>query len=252
MCLEMRIKTGIDGFDELLEGGFLPGRQYLVSGSPGSGKTTFGVQFVSADGLAGEPCAYVVLSESVETIIEDSSRYNLRIEELMKAKKLFFLDIGPTTNYGELDELSTLILPGQEHESPEIAAPTPYSVFKNVETLVKLYHIKRLVIDSLTAIKFTSKQPAQEERYISRFIRNLKNLDCTTLLLSELTNPDAYTIEQFASHGVIFLHNFMDNRTGQMVRAIQIIKMRGTKHDCEMRRIEFTNNGLKVLGLLKK
>jgi len=46
----MRIKSGIEGFDVLVEGGFLQGRQYLVSGSPGSGKTTFGVQFLTAGG----------------------------------------------------------------------------------------------------------------------------------------------------------------------------------------------------------
>ncbi len=247
----MRVKTGIEGFDELVEGGLIQGRQYLVSGSPGSGKTTFGVQFVAT---GGEPGAYVVLSESVETIVQDMSRYNLHIEELIKKKKLFFLDIGPTIKYGEYDEISSLITPDYDQQKVEpagIAAPSPHSVFKNVETLVKLYHIKRLVIDSLTAIKFESKQPSQEERHISRFIRNLKDLDCTTILLSELTKPDAYTIEQFASHGVIFLHNFMDKQ-GQMVRAVQIIKMRGTKHDCEMHRIEFTNNGLKVSGQLKK
>ena len=251
----MRTKTGIEGFDELIEGGLLQGRQYLVSGSPGSGKTTFGVQFVANGGLNGEPGAYVVLSESVETIIEDMSRYNLHILELIERKRLFFLDIGPTIKYGELDEISMSIMPNseqQEMQSSEISAPTPYSVFKNVETLVKLYHIKRLVIDSLTAIKFTSQNQAQEEKYISRFIRNLKNLDCTTILLSELTKPDAYTIEQFASHGVIFLHNFMDNQQGKMIRAIQIMKMRGTKHDCEMRSIEFTGNGLKVMGPLKR
>ena len=68
---------------------------------------------------------------------------------------------------------------------------------------VKHFGIKRLVIDSFSAIMFTSQGQASEERSIARFIRNLKNLGCTTILLSEFTKPDAYTIEQFASHGVI-------------------------------------------------
>jgi len=70
-------------------------------------------------------------------------------------------------------------------------------------------------------------------------------LGCTTILLSELTKPDAYTIEQFASHGVIFLHNFMD-KGWKYGPCLQIIKMRGYKHDCEMRAIEFMDKGLKV------
>ena len=246
----MRIKTGIEGFDALLEGGLLQGRQYLLSGSPGSGKTTFGVQFLAAGAMEGEAGAYIAISESIGTIIEDMSRYSLHVDELIAKKKLFFLDIGPTTNYGDFDENSTLITPTydqQATESPANAPPTPHTVFKNVETLVKQYAIKRLVIDSLSAIRFTTQHPALEERSVGRFIRNLKNLGCTTLLLSELLKPDAYTIEQFASHGVIFLHNYMDKQ-GNMKRALQIIKMRGTKHDCELREIEFTDKGLEVLN----
>jgi KaiC/GvpD/RAD55 family RecA-like ATPase len=252
----MRIKTGIEGFDELVEGGLLQGRQYLLSGSPGSGKTTFGVQFLVTGAMEGEAGAYIAISESIGTIIEDMSRYNLHIEELIKKNKLFFLDIGPTKDYGQYDEVSTLITTSYEQttvstESPENAPPTPYTVFKNVETLVKQYSIKRLVIDSLSAIRFTSQHPALEERSVGRFIRNLKNLGCTTLLLSELLKPDAYTIEQFASHGVIFLHNYMDKQ-GNMTRALQIIKLRGTKHNCDMHVAEFTDKGLKVAKSLKK
>jgi len=250
----MRIKTGIEGFDALIEGGLIQGRQYLISGSPGSGKTTFGVQFLATGAMDGESGAYVALSESIGTIIEDMSRYKLNIENLIKKKKLFFLDIGPTMDYGEYDEISTFITPNydqQATDSPENSPPTPYSVFKKVETLVKQYGIKRLVIDSLSAIRFTAQEPAKEERSISRFIRNLKNLGCTTLLLSELTRPDAYTIEQFASHGVVFLHNFMDKQ-GRMVRSLQIIKMRGTKHECDMHNIEFTDRGLRVQEKLKR
>ena len=250
----MRIKSGIEGFDTLVEGGFLQGRQYLLSGTPGSGKSTFGVQFLATGALLGETGAYFALSESMGTFIEDMSRFTLHIEDLVNKKKLFFIDLGPTINYGEYDEMSSLITPdcvGQSGDSLVNQPPTPFSVFKEVQTQVKQFGIKRLVIDSLSSIRFASKDTASEERSISRFIRNLKTLGCTTILLSELTNPDAYTIEQFASHGVIFLHNFMDKQGG-MVRSLQIIKMRGTKHDCEMRVIEFSDKGIKVGKLLMK
>ncbi|MCX9085814.1 MAG: AAA family ATPase [Candidatus Methanoperedens sp.] len=249
----MRIKTGIEGLDSIIEGGLLQGRQYLISGSPGSGKTTLGMQFLVEGAKEGEAGAYIALAESIDTIKQDMLRYAMNVDELEKKKKLFFIDLGPTINYGEYDEISSLITPEFQQsssETPANAPPTPFSVFKEVEIQVKTYGIKRLVIDSLSAIRFTSLNPASEERSISRFIRNLKNLGCTTILLSELTKPDAYTIEQFASHGVIFLHNYMD-KTGNMVRALQIIKMRGTKHDCDMRGIEFTYKGLKVLIPIK-
>jgi KaiC/GvpD/RAD55 family RecA-like ATPase len=249
----MRIKTGIEGFDALIEGGLLQGRQYLISGSPGSGKTTFGVQFLAVGALEGEAGAYITLAGSIETIRQDMLRYAIHTDDLEKKKKLFFIDLIPSANYGEYDGTSNLITPDYQQQSGDSTAnapPTPFFVFKEVETRVKNLGLKRLVIDSLSAIRFTSQNPASEERSIGRFIRNLKNLGCTTILLCELTKPDAYTIEQFASHGVIFLHNFMDKQ-GNMVRALQIIKMRGTKHDCDMRGIEFTEKGLKVSKLIK-
>jgi len=244
----MRVKTGIDGFDELTEGGLIQGRQYLVSGSPGSGKTTFGVQFITAGALVGETGAYIALTESIDTIVEDMSRYNFHVNDLIEKKKLFFLDIGPNNNYREYNLSSRVITPGYTEQvpaSPKTAPPSPQSVFKSIETLVKHTGAKRLVIDSLSAIRFTTQDPAQEERSISKFIRNMKTLNCTAILLSELIKPDAYTIEQFASHGVIFLHNFMDKQD-HMRRALQIIKMRGTKHDCDMHNLEFTPKGIRI------
>ena len=84
---------------------------------------------------------------------------------------------------------------------------------------------------------------------MTRFIRNLKKLGCTTILIGELTDPTAYSTEQFAAHGVIFMHNFLYDKN--MTRAIQIIKMRGTKHDCNMRTVQFTDRGLKIEGYLE-
>lgn len=249
----MRLRSGIEGFDTLVEGGFLQGRQYLLSGSPGSGKTTFGVQFLSQGAKEGEIGAYIALSETM-TIVEDMSRFNLHVGTLVKNKRLFFIDLGPSINYGEYDEISTLINPEMDPQlspNPANEPHTPYSVFKEVEKQVKQFGVKRLVIDSLSSIRFTSQDPASEERSVGRFIRNLKTLGCTTILLSELTRPDAYTIEQFASHGVILLYNFMDKH-GTMIRALQIIKMRGTKHDCEMRSLEFSDKGLIVGRQLQK
>ena len=83
----MRIKSGIEGFDTLVEGGLLQGRQYLLSGTPGSGKSTFGVQFLAAGALLGEIGAYVALSENIGTLVEDMSRYNPQIDDMIKKKK---------------------------------------------------------------------------------------------------------------------------------------------------------------------
>ncbi len=248
-----RDPTGILGFDELIEGGLIPNRVYLVSGPPGSGKTTFGVQFLSYGALRGQKGIYVTLSETPKTIIEDASRYNFKVPQLLKTKKLMFLDLGPEMEYGYVDELHSLISPtspeGGEDVAPELDAPKPAEIFKKIKSYVDANNVRRLVIDSINAIRFTSYPQARAEKEINRFIRNLKKLGCTTLLLSEMMDMDTYPPEQFASHGVFLLHNFLLG--GEMTRAIQIIKMRGTKHDCNMRRLTFTPDGIRVLDVLK-
>jgi len=246
----MRIPTGIGGFDELVQGGLLSERVYLISGPPGSGKTTFGVQFLAYGGTLGEVGLYVTLLESPQNIIDDMSGYAMNVPTLIKMQKLLFADLGPRMEYGYMDELHEIITPEYEvgRTSVEGEAPSPAVVFKEIANYVTEYNVKRLVIDSVSAIRFTTHDTSLEEKEMSRFIRNLKRLGCTTILLSEMTDPNSYTTEQFASHGVVFLHNFLYEKT--MTRALQVIKMRGTRHDCNMRGIQFTEKGIKVVDYL--
>nr|WP_321496936.1 ATPase domain-containing protein [uncultured Methanolobus sp.] len=247
----MRIPTGIEGFDDLVQGGLLTERVYVLSGPPGSGKTTFGVQFLANGASAGEVGLYVTLLECPQNIINDMSNYDMNVPGLIKMQKLLFADLGPRMEYGYMDEVNEFITTDYNvgTTSIETEAPSPSMVFKEIAAYVSEYNVKRLVIDSVSAIRFTTKDLSLQEKEMSRFMRNLKKLGCTTLILSEMTDPTAYSIEQFAAHGVIFMHNFLYDRT--MTRAVQVIKMRGTKHDCNMRSVSFSEKGLKVEGYLE-
>jgi KaiC/GvpD/RAD55 family RecA-like ATPase len=64
------------------------------------------------------------------------------------------------------------------------------------------------------------------------------------LLISEMTDPTAYSDEHYLAHGVIFFHNYLES--GGMTRGIQVIKMRGTAIDCDIRHISFSDRGLTV------
>src|SRR6478735_32460 len=63
-----RIRTGIDGLDNILGGGLPIHRLYLVEGNPGSGKTTLALQFLLEGVRQGEKCLYVTLSETREEL----------------------------------------------------------------------------------------------------------------------------------------------------------------------------------------
>ncbi|MCQ6963858.1 RAD55 family ATPase [Methanolobus chelungpuianus] len=247
----MRIPTGIEGFDDLVQGGLLSERVYVLSGPPGSGKTTFGVQFLAHGASRGEVGLYTTLLECPQNIINDMSNYAMNITSLIKMQKLLFADLGPRMEYGYMDEMSEFVTTDYNvgRTSIESEAPSPSMVFKEIAAYVSEYDVKRLVIDSVSAIRFTTNDFSLQEKEMSRFIRNLKKLGCTTVLLSEMTDPTAYSTEQFAAHGVVFMHNFLYDKT--MTRAIQVIKMRGTRHDCNMRAVSFTERGLRVEGYLE-
>jgi len=232
----MRIKTGINGMDELIQGGLIENRVYTLAGPPGAGKTTFGVQFLAAGAAQGDVGLYISLVENPINIVEDMSNYSFNVKNLSHERKLFFMDMGPLTHFD---------LKNSQSKEKEDIILSPTVILDKIETVIKKINVKRLVIDSVMTIKFGSVDPYREKKEMTRFVRSLKDFGCTTIMLSEMTEPDAYTVEHFLAHGVIFMHNFFDG--GDMTRALQIIKMRGTKHDCSMRRILFRENGISIL-----
>ena len=66
--LEARARLGVAGLDDVLEGGLIRGRLYLLDGNPGAGKTTLALQYLLQGFRAGERCLYVTLSETKEEL----------------------------------------------------------------------------------------------------------------------------------------------------------------------------------------
>jgi KaiC/GvpD/RAD55 family RecA-like ATPase len=101
--------------------------------------------------------------------------------------------------------------------------------------------VDRVVIDSTMLLQHFFSDMSDE---ITGFLSALKQTDATTLLISEMTDPTSYSDEHYLAHGVIFFHNFLDS--SGMTRGIQVIKMRGTAIDCDIREISFSDQGLRV------
>ena len=74
-----RVSTGIEGLDDVLNGGFPQGHFFLIEGEPGTGKTTLGLQFLMEGAKKGERSLYVTLSESKREIekVARSHRWSL-------------------------------------------------------------------------------------------------------------------------------------------------------------------------------
>ena len=92
--------------------------------------------------------------------------------------------------------------------------------------------MKRLVIDSITALCYRLQTPEMIRDFIFKLGSSLAAMKCTTLLTSEVPprkfQYSQYGIEEFISDGIMFLGDI--ERKGDLIRTLQVIKMRGTAH----------------------
>ena len=217
------LKTGIPGFDGLIEKGGIPrGTSILVSGGPGSGKTTFCLQLLNSGALAGEKCIYVSFEESVERLKGHMRNYGwdpdtLENEGTLVIKRMDPFEISRSVEAllakarGELlieiDEIDGLIPPGF----------TP----------------SRIVLDSLSAVAAAFAGREEGYRiYIEQLFKALERIKATSFLITEI-NQDMNSfsrsgVEEFLSDGVIVFYNIRKGNT--RVSATEIIKLRGVSH----------------------
>jgi len=221
-----RVPTGVPGLDELIEGGLPRGRIILVTGAAGSGKTTLGIQFLY-HGVTefGENGIFVTLEEEVADMVKDMSCYGWDLEGMIEQKK-FAIVQSPIPF--ELDQGKVSI----------------DSLLDNIHRHAMAVDAKRIVFDSVASLGLPYDDPVELRRDILRLGAMLRELGCTTLLLTEMlegkTKITRYGIEQFVAHGVIVL------QVTPNYRAIQVAKMRGTNHDMGIHRLRITEKGLVV------
>jgi len=220
----MRVSSGVPGFDELVEGGLLSDRLYVVSGPPGSGKTTFCSHFITEGAKQGEKCLYVTMHETKEELLQDMSGFSFGFDRAMKSDNTQFLNL--VTESGK----RTITQFGNDG-----------GLTNRLVAFIESNDIDRAVIDSTMLLQHFFSDMAEE---ITGFLSALKQTEATILLISEMTDPSSYSDEHYLAHGVIFFHNFLDS--GGMTRGIQVIKMRGTAIDTDIHDLSFFDQGLQV------
>ena len=233
------VPTGIPGVDEVLAGKGIPrGHIILVSGGPGSGKTTFAIQFLITGAMQhNESGVYVTLDEDPVDIKKNMLKFGWNLNKLEEEKKLVFINISPV----RVSPSETgLVQIGMKE----------FRLIKLLEAIkrgVKEVNAKRVIIDPLTI--FTLQYPDEIERiYAMRdLMRELKRTGCTNLLISELRGTGLereHQFEEYLAHGVILLRTFL--KDSRLIRVFQAEKMRGLAIDNQPRPYEISNNGIEV------
>ncbi|MFQ5940682.1 MAG: RAD55 family ATPase [Nitrososphaerales archaeon] len=235
-----KVRSGIHGFDEILLGGFPRGRSIVLSGPPGSGKSTFAMQFLYK-GLKdyGEPGVYVTLSESPTEIRNNMKSFGWDIFKLERDGKLLLVDARPFSVSEE-----GFVTP---NESLYRGEAMPFSHLTDMVLAgVRRVEAKRLAIDSVTILAMQYVNRFYIRQGLMGMVQALSNQDLTSLLISESTQEEGKTpVEWYIAPGVVLLHYTRKGDT--MERAIQVIKMRGTRHGEQIFPVKLTETGFSVL-----
>ena len=233
-----RAKTGIEKLDEICEGGFPENSNIVVAGTPGTGKTILGLQFIY-DGAEKfkEKGVYVSLEQRADALRKQCKRFGWDVSKLEKQKKVSILEFTADTINRE--------------------------IFEKIKKEVKRIKAKRLVIDSLSLIVMSStfiqnekyslvedgkiKSSTSAKQFIYTFIQLIEKLGCTTLFITGL-EKDTYNTEdgisEYLTDGSIVLRSRTMGQT--LMRTIEIIKMRMTEIKGGIYTMDITNKGIEV------
>src|SRR3954464_14174504 len=212
-----KLPTGIESFDVIAKGGLPRNRTTLVSGTAGSGKTVFAVQFL-ASGIRDyqENGVFVTFEESASDIRENMQSFGWNLPQWEKEGKLAFVDASPDPHIDTI-----------ESGNFDLGA-----LLARVENAVKKVNATRVSVDSLGAVFSQFSDQSIVRRELFRIASALKGMGVTALLTAERTDdygPIArFGVEEFIADNVMVLRNVLDDEIRR--RTIEILKFRGCDH----------------------
>jgi KaiC domain protein len=222
-----RIELGIGGLDEMILGG-VPERSLIsVIGSAGTGKTTFGLQFLDQALRNGKRGVYITLEESTD-----------RIYDTAEEKGWSF------TEYAENGRLAIV------HLDPIEMANSLTSIRSDLPELVEAFDADRLVLDSVSLLEMMYDHPSDRRSEVYQFTRALKEAGVTTLVTSEASGDNPYSsrygIIEYLADAVFVLQYVRPSDFQETRLALEIQKIRDANHSRETKPYEITDEGLSV------
>ena len=229
-----RSATGISGLDDILNGGFLPHRLYLVDGDPGSGKTTLALQYLIQGVKQGEKCLYITLSETKEELSAGAKSHGWSLDGVEIVELI--------SDETDLDGDNQVTM---YHPSEVELTETTRKVLAAVERVKPT----RVVFDSLSEMRLLAQNSLRYRRQILAFKQFFIGRKCTVLLLDDRTSEVSDMQLQSIAHGVISLEQLAPVY-GAARRRLRVVKFRGTAFRGGFHDFTITRGGLNVFPRL--
>ena len=215
-----RVSTGIQRLDHMLRGGYHRGSYILISGSPGTAKSTLGGLFTSAACARGERTLYVSFDEGAAQIVRNLRSVNVRL--------------APHVKSGLLRMYST-----------RTRGPNVDDQFAALRDLVHEHDPRCVVIDPLSALLTKVAHVASADA-AQQFLDHLKARGVTVLSTSLMGGLES---EQAAATGIstiadTWIHLSYVIQDGERNRALTIVKSRGTGHSNQVRELTLADDGV--------
>ncbi len=251
------VKTGIPGFDLLFGKGIPKGKNILIAGGPGTGKTIFCLQTLYRAARKGHDCFYITFDEPPINLVQYMRKFNWDIRRIhIRGKRL---------NSGQ----SILAEVGEKRGRIVITRQDPFKIAKSVEALlakvsshlrVKMSRIPELIpetinpymiaLDSISALKSAFiGNPESYRIYIEQLFRLLGKKEATTFLTIKMENsPMRFSkteVEDFLADGVFVMYYIRVKDT--RIRALEVLKLRGAEHESKVVPFVIQRHGIEVL-----
>ena len=231
--------TFIKGLDEVLEGGLPTNRTTVISGSAGSGKTLFGLEFLYRGALAGEPGIFVTFEEPLDQIRQNAATLGWDLAALERENRLFIVDgrVKPDTIVTEEFNLKGLlsIISGKAREigAKRVFINAPVVILRNFETPKEVRKEMQAMSDWLQSSRLTSVMtvlPLRDTSFFEEFFDSMA--DCVirmqTHLYNQVSTRRLRVIKYRGSGFARNEHPYVITESGLRVAPISGVKL---KHD---------------------
>ena len=210
----------------MVGGGLLKGSTTLVSGAPGVGKTTLGLQFLIAGIKADQPALMVSFEEFPASLIRDAFQLGWDLKALEREGLFRIIFTSPEVFLGSLKSQTSPLTETLRALSPE-----------------------RIVIDSAAHFQRITDEPHELRDIYNTLVNAMKRESMTSLLLDEAVNVLEIQRGRMASLpflvDTVMLLRYVEVDSA-MQRAIAVMKMRGSAHQKEIKRFVIKKGGLQI------